>query len=144
MKEGITFCKYGAIRSWIICNSLNQLFKKESVEAIVDYAGVSFISLKKVDEKKYNDAHIILITEKYMEEILNRRFGKNGKIIINLDLVNAYWPNGKFNELFFRLSLLGRGYQERQEIKNRQEIREKWSLQKILDYRKERFMPYFS
>ena len=144
MTNYLFICHQNKIRSKAIAKYFSKLLQKRSIEGCVESAGLYVedeepdswgCRSRKINKELCNVADVIFVMEEYMNNKLVEDFGVDKGKIVNLDILDVYW-SGQFNQVGLDFGLCGKSEEEKQKIRERPEIQNKWDLKRVLIDRK--------
>ncbi len=133
----LVVCNWRWVRSLFAEYYIKRYARKNDLDLNVESAGIHpFFSTRRLTEEMYQKADLVFVMEPEMEKFIFNNYG-NGRVIRNLDVLNAYLPSpfkGAFSKYFFDRAVAKKPKEEVTEIKKRRPIRERWGLPRVFAY----------
>jgi len=139
MADYFVACTTGVNRSLYVAKWMLERIRKAGRKETVEYGGVDVTASVRATKEQLENAGKILTMEEDNNIAIVRNFGIVNKLFQCLDIDDVY-VDGKFDEYRFgvlldRLDLSSVGRIIAARMRAKQEIREKWDLDRVLEFK---------
>ena len=132
MRKYLFVCWQNQTRSPYVSRYFDNLLKRMGTQGWVASAGLAESSNKKVTKEMCNLVDMIFVMEEWMKDELVRKYQVDECKVVNLDILDVYTSDGKFNRSFFESIFLKAKDKERIKLTQREEINLELNLEKVL------------